>query len=34
MIYNSVLDKIIRGRTEQKYQTGDLPKEPDVFYFL
>jgi hypothetical protein len=34
MIYNSALDKVIGGRTEQECQAGDLPKEPDMLCFL
>jgi len=34
MIYNSALGKVIRERTKQKYQAGDLPKEPNMLYFL
>jgi hypothetical protein len=34
MIYNSALGKVVRERTEQECQAGDLPKEPDMLYFL
>jgi hypothetical protein len=34
MIYNSALGEVIGRKTEQKYQTGDLPKKPNMLYFL